>query len=439
MWQVIIVVAVAVRCCCCNRRRGRRTQDKAANTITATTSSVITSPESKTISPQLPPRPVQMLPLATIKTNGHAAEVMAGREQSSQQQYGVHSSSSLNTTDNGVDQSPDLINDTTAIKWREQQLQQQQAVCLVDGGPYSTSSTSFYGHVIPNSNGNPYYQEAGPLTTISGAVLQQQHYYNPQCQMPYSTSSAYHPASSGTILNPGSYLLPIPSNVPLVDSEGFPIDYGLPRPSRPTRPTQSHVRFADPPSVSVRHYENYVLDGETNQLHHEQCYDDDDREQDILPDRKYPDSYEPLPSSTQHAAPGAMEAGQSEIRYPSERYPREYSMYSGGATQMVEEVTVPSPPAAYGQQQKSKEQFIYPPSVMTNKPHSASSSLETSSDNSTVNGGAPSSPFDVSISNDACSSSSPGFTGCSSSTLQRQPHESPDEGYEDEGIDGTEI
>ncbi len=158
------------------------------------------------------------------------------------------------------------------------------------------------------------YQEAGPLTTISEAVLQQ-HYYNPQqCQMPYSTTSSAYP---------GSYLLPIPSNVPLGDSEGFPIDYGIPRPSRPTRPTQSHVRFADPPSVSVRHYENYVLDGETNQLHQQQhCYDDDDREHDILPDRKYPDSYEPLPSSTQHAAPGAMEAGQSEIRYPSERYPR---------------------------------------------------------------------------------------------------------------------
>lgn len=370
--QVIIVVAVAVRCWCCRPRRGRRTQDKTSNAIATASSNngpdSIKSNGNGAISPQLPPRPTQMLPLAIVKSNGFSAEVLSGNEQ-----YGVPPA-----TDSSLDQSPDLINDTTTIKWKEQ----QQAVCLVDG-PYSP-----YGQVIVP--GNQYYagNTTSPLTTISETVLQPQHYYIQNPQMVY-------PASS--VLNPGSYLLP---SVPLVDAEGFPIDYGLPRPSRPTRPPHSHVRFADPPSVSVRHYENYVLDGETNQL---QPYP----EQDILPDRKYPDCYEPLPSSVPQQQAGTIESGQSEIRYPSERYPREY-----GAT--ADKMILASPP----------KEFVYPP---------ASNSIETTS---SENGG-PSSPFDVSISNDVSSGSSPGFL-CSS-TLQRQPHESPDEGYEDEGIDGTEI
>lgn len=294
-----------------------------------------------------------------------------------------------------LDQSPDLINDTAAIKWKEQEEQQQQAVCLVDGGQYSSN---LYGHVMP-SVGNQYYPAPGPLPTISEAVYhQQQHYYNPQL----SANNVAYPSSAGTgaVLNPAGYL-------PLVDADGFPIDYGLPRPCRPIRPSQPHhtVRFADPPSVSVRHYENYVLDGD-NQL--------------IQPDSKYPDAY----SLSGNGMTDPSLAHQSEYRYPSERYPETSSPYPLPPPSVMFEdhqQVIPSPP----------KEFVYPPAH-----HHPSNSIETSSENSTVTtGGAPSSPLDVS--GDAGSSSA--FLCSSSSAIQRQPHESPDEGYEDEGIDGTEI
>lgn len=269
-----------------------------------------------------------------------------------------------------------------------------------------------------------YYPCATPLSTISETVLQQQqqqHYYPALC-----STNPYSGSNNMAALNPAGYLpMPMPG-LPLVDAEGFPIDYGLPRPSRPTRPTQTHVRFADPPSVSVRHYENYVLDGD-NHLQ--------EATENFLADRKYPESYDPVPTGPSNTG------NHSEIRYPSERYPQDLSQsfpvaYNG--TGNYEEVMTTSP-TSYGQQQQQQQnqqkEYIYPSAGQMIKPNS-STSIE-SSENSTVTlpGGAPSSPLDVSI-NDA-SSSSPGFL-CSS-TLQRQPHESPDEGYEDEGIDGTEI
>ena len=321
-----------------------------------------------------------MLPLAVVKRNGYSAE--------------VHSPM---TDTSALDQSPDLINDTAAIKWKEQQ---QQVLCLVDG-PYS--SGGLYGHVVPN--GSQYYPVTGPLSTISEAVYHQQaQYYNP--------SNNYQSAGAGMMpLNPGSYL-------PLVDAEGFPIDYGLPRPCRPTRPTQPHhhtVRFADPPSVSVRHYENYVLDGD--QL--------------IQPDCKYPDAYS-LPGNATGSGTVDPSSPHSEYRYPSERYPEmSASPYPLPPPSGVFDEMITTPP----------KEFVYPPipQQQQQQQQHSTSSVETSSENSTVpssSSGAPSSPLDVS--GDAGSSSSPAFL-CSSSAIQRQPHESPDEGYEDEGVDGTEI
>nr|CAH0107783.1 unnamed protein product [Daphnia galeata] len=419
--MVIIVVAVAVRCCCC-RRRSHRTRDKTANNITSIggVGDSTKTKASSNISPELPPRPIQMLPsssnLGNKGDNGYTVGIPltggvrvggGGRE---------YPSTALDST---LDQSPDLINDTTATaKWKE-----QNAVCLDDG----QFSPSMYAVGATSSGNGQYYPCSGPqLSTISEAVLQQQqqHFYPAHC-----STNPYNSSSNLAVLNPAGYLVPMPmSGLPLVDAEGFPIDYGLPRPSRPTRPTQTHVRFADPPSVSVRHYENYVVDGD-NHLQEATI-------ENFLPDRKYPDSYDPLPTSPMNGG------NHSEIRYPSERYPQNFSPssfpvgYNG--TGNYEEI-IASPPTAYAghnnQQQQHQQEYMYPPPGQMMKPNS-STSIE-SSENSTVTltGGAPSSPLDVSI-NDA-SSSSPGFL-CSS-TLQRQPHESPDEGYEDEGIDGTEI
>lgn len=421
--MVIIVIAVAVRCCCCRGRHGRRTRDKTANNIPSIGGDSAKNKTSSNLSPELPPRPIQMLPSASTLgkgNNGYAIGVPlasgSGRE---------YHSTALDST---LDQSPDLINDTTTTKWKEQNT--HQAVCLVDG-PYPTAMYASGGSTIGSISGsrldcsvtantNQYYPCTTPLSTISEAVLQQQqqqqHYYATHCSTnPYGTGSG-----NMATLNPAGYLpMPMPG-LPLVDAEGFPIDYGLPRPSRPTRPTHTHVRFADPPSVSVRHYENYVLDGDN---HLQEATDN------FLADRKYPESYDPVPTVP------SSSGNHSEIRYPSERYPQDLSQsfpvgYNG--TGNYEEV-IAAPPNPYGQQQQQQQDYIYPSPGQMIKPNS-STSIE-SSENSTVTGGAPSSPLDVSI-NDA-SSSSPGFL-CSS-TLQRQPHESPDEGYEDEGIDGTEI
>ena len=415
--MVIIVVAVAVRCCCC-RRRSHRTRDKTANNITSIGGDSTKTKANTNLSPELPPRPIQMLPSSSTMgkgNNGYPVGIPLTGGVGGGHEY--HST----TLDSTLDQSPDLINDTTVTKWKEQN---NQAVCLVDG-PYSSAMYASGGpigsgsrldcSVLPNGNVTQYYPCSTPLSTISEAVLQQQqqHFYPAHC-----STNPYTGSTNMAVLNPSSYL-PMPG-LPLVDADGFPIDYGLPRPSRPTRPTQTHVRFDDPPSVSVRHYENYVLDGE-NHLQ--------EATENFLPDRKYPESYDPLPANS---------SAHSEIRYPSERYPQDFSSsypvaYNG--TGNYEEI-VATPTTSYGnQQQQQQQEFMYPAPGQMIKPNS-STSIE-SSENSTVTltGGVPSSPLDVSI-NDA-SSSSPGFL-CSS-TLQRQPHESPDEGYEDEGIDGTEI
>lgn len=424
--MVIIVVAVAVRCCCC-RRRSHRTRDKTANNI-ASIGGVGDSTKTKansSLSPELPPRPIQMLPssssIGNKGDNGYAVGVpLTGGVRAGGGGREYHSTA----LDSTLDQSPDLINDTTTTaKWKEQNA---QAVCLDDG---QFSPSLYAGGATSSGNGQYYPCSVPQLSTISETVLQQQqqHFYPAHC-----STNPYNSSSNLAVLNPAGYLVPMPmSGLPLVDAEGFPIDYGLPRPSRPTRPAQTHVRFADPPSVSVRHYENYVVDGD-NHLQEATI-------ENFLPDRKYPDSYDPLPTSPMNGG------NHSEIRYPSERYPQNFSPssfpvgYNG--TGNYEEI-IASPPSAYAghhnhqqqQQQQHQQDYMYPPPGQMMKPNS-STSIE-SSENSTVTltGGAPSSPLDVSI-NDA-SSSSPGFL-CS--TLQRQPHESPDEGYEDEGIDGTEI
>lgn len=421
--MLIIVAAVAMRCYCCTRRRNHRTRDKTANNLASLTDNAKNKPHSN-LSPNLPPRPVQMLPTSLSAVKGNVAYAAGG--VSDGMGNGLNYGSA--PMDTALDQSPDLINDTTATKWKEPNT---QAVCLVDG-PYSPAmygDGSASGRLDVNPSGQQYYPCSGPLSTISEAVLQQQQqqqqYYASQCPtLAYSTSNM-------AMLNPASYLpmpLPMPG-LPLVDADGFPVDYGLPRPNRAVRGVQSHVRFAEPPSVSVRHYENYVVDSEGNQL---QPAGDND----FLPDRKYPESYDPMRA---HQADGG---NQSEVRYPSERYPQDFAppfpAYESRVA-YVEDVG-PNPTSGHERQQQQQhheqQDFLYPVPGQMIKPNS-STSIE-SSENSTVTltGGAPSSPFDVSI-NDASSGTSPGFM-CSS-TLQRQPHESPDEGYEDEGIDGTEI
>lgn len=424
--MVVIVIAVAVRCCCC-RRRSHRTRDKTANNI-GSIGGVGDSAKTKTnpsLSPELPPRPIQMLPsssnIGNKGDNGYTMGVPlpgGGRVGGAGREY--HSTA----LDSSLDQSPDLINDTTATaKWKEQNA---QAVSLDDGQFSPTLYASSAGSPS-NVNASQYYPCSVPqLSTISEAVLQQhqQHFYPAQC-----STNVYNSSSSLAVLNPAGYLVPMSMpGLPLVDAEGFPIDYGLPRPSRPTRPTQTHVRFADPPSVSVRHYENYVVDGDNLQ---------EATMENFLPDRKYPDSYDPLPSSPLNCS------HHSEIRYPSERYPQNFSPSSFpagyNATGNYEEI-IAAPPSGYAghqnhQHQHQQQEYMYPPPGQMMKPNSSTSIESSENSTLTLTGGAPSSPLDVSI-NDA-SSSSPGFL-CSS-TLQRQPHESPDEGYEDEGIDGTEI
>ena len=429
---VIIVVAVAVRCCCCRRgqRRNRRTRDKTINNIVAASiNDESKDPNTSNLSPQLPPRPAQMLMPTSLA-------VTKQQQQQQQQGNGYTTTAHLeglvlnNDPVTDLDQSPDLINDATSMKWKD--INNPQTVCLVDG-PYAppNAAAAMYS-VDPNQQ----FYRYGPLSTISEAVQQQQHqfYNNPQAMHVYPA----HPYEMA-VMNPppAAFMM---SGLPLVDAEGFPIDYGLPRPSRPTRPNHSHVRFAEPPSVSVRHYENYVLDGDNFLPVEEQTA--------FLADQKYPESSDvmlgasgiQMNGSDGHHHRQHQHQQMEQIRYPSERYPQEYTtpyptsyindnvnfegmMANAGAASM-----------AYSQ---PTSEFSYPTAaesdqMMVKPANSTSASIESES---TVTGGASSSPFDVSINEG--SSSSPGFM--SSAVMQRQPHESPDEGYEDEGVDGTEI
>lgn len=470
---VIIVVAVAVRCCCCRRgqRRNRRTRDKTINNIAASIND--DSPKdpngggssSRNLSPQLPPRPAQML----LPTS------LAVAKQQLQQQHGNGYVTTLNTnhadgqglassvqlmTNSGdpitdLDQSPDLINDTTLInKWKEAN---PQTVCLVDGPYVGGHLNNGGGASLMYSTGdqNQQFYRFGPLSTISEAVQQQQQqfYNNPQAMhAAVAYPSPHHPYEMAVINPPAGFLM---SGLPLVDAEGFPIDYGLPRPSRPTRPNHSHVRFAEPPSVSVRHYENYVLDGDNNFL------PAGEEQTAFLADQKYPESSDVMLGIANGVDPAAAHGRYSQqqmeqIRYPSERYPQEYTTpYPAYINDNFDEMMINSASIAYSSQQASSEdnhhhhhQFTYPTvegsdQMMTSNKAANSTSASIESDQSTVGtggGASSSSPFDVSI-NEGSSSShlQPGFMSSGAAIMQRQPHESPDEGYEDEGVDGTEI
>jgi hypothetical protein len=380
---------------------------------------------------------VQMLPSSlVIKSNGYS-----------------------NSAADSMDQSPDLINDTTTIKWKENG-HSHGTVSLVDG------HYPLYDTVRLHSSHYPLQQQlhaqAG-LNTISQAVLQEQQYYGSPGRdhhaalLGYSTSGPF-PGGDGGVLSPGHYL----------DSDGFPVDYGLPRPMTSSRTLKSgghQVRFADPPS-SIRHYENYVVDSD-GQMHSTSSQDD------FLPDRKYPDTYAHLAVAASNA-PGP----ENEIRYPSERYPQEYGYpaayggelhpypAAGNYQQQQQQQLLPSPPEGYknvtGTGPSSPSRIPFDDNscpafgtAMGLQMASSSSSPSDPSLSMTIGSGSgdasssaavvaasttqlapPLSPLEVSI-----GSTSPSTFPSSSgmSILHRQPHESPDEGYEDEGVDGTEI
>ena len=395
---LIIVVAVAVRCCCCHRH-AHRTHDKGTN---ISSSNKLKDNNSKPIdqTSSASPRHVQMNvvlpPSVVIKGNGYSDRDNSGADS--------------------VDQSPDLINDTTAIKWRDTAVMQG----------FANAPFPIYDTLRMQA---PYFHgQQGPLNTISDTLLQEPH-YNPQNGVIPMRDALIYSATpfpgDSNVINAANYL----------DSDGFPIDYGLPKPAKNFKPASAgggggHVRFAEPPS-SVRHYENYIVDNQGQLQQH-----------DFLPDRKYPDTYgklasaEPLP----------------EVRYPSERYPREYDypVYSGAGAN-YQDIIIPSPPEAYknsaneanfdtafsvhearyvpGEQQQSSDDVNYGASLK--KARLNSSTGDESSGTSTM--AEPLSPLQVAV----ISPTSAAFHA--STMLQRQPHVSPDEGYEDEGIDGTEI
>ena len=484
---VIIVVAVAVRCCCCRRgqRRNRRTRDKTINNIAASINDD-NSPKdpngggggggSRNLSPQLPPRPAQMLLPTSL--------AVAKQQQQLQQQHGNGYVTTLNTNVNhadggggggglamsssvqqmmssgdpitDLDQSPDLINDTTVInKWKEATNlnNPQTAVCLVDGSPYVGGGAPLLMYPSSTGDQNQQFFRFGPLSTISEAVQQQQQqfYNNPQA-MHAAYPSPHHPYEMAVINPPHAGF--IMSGLPLVDAEGFPIDYGLPRPSRPTRPNHSHVRFAEPPSVSVRHYENYILDGDNNFL------PAGEEQTAFLADQKYPESSDAVmlgiangcidAAHGRHSQQQQQQQQQMEpIRYPSERYPQEYTTpYPAYINGNFDEMMAYSSSQPVSDHHHNHHQFTYPTvegtdQMMTASKAANSTSASIESDQSTVGtggGASSSSPFDVSI-NEGSSSShlAPGFMSSGAVMMQRQPHESPDEGYEDEGVDGTEI
>lgn len=397
---VVIVVAIAVRCCCCRRRRiiGHQPRDKTITNNLPTNQDVKDSKskqqQHQTTSPTSL-RPMQMsgmIPASMlINTSCNSSYNMNGGVGVAGGAIGRGEyQPSVSDT---MDQSPDLISDTTTIKWKE-----NTPVCLVDGSNSGYPLYNSQGSLVRldcHNNANPYYSCSGPLSTISETVLHQ-HYYTPLMPAPSGAAGPQstrtsacgppmmpYPAAAGcppemTLLNPATYL----------DSDGFPIDYGLPRPSRPTRPSQSHVRFAEPPS-SIRHYENYGLD-QIQQDH-------------FLADQKYPDAYGQIPSVEM----------ETEIRYHQEdtSYPHFNDCCSPDFQQLIS-----PPPEAYAN--PDQQHVIYSP--RDKRAQASSSGLESCT-------AAALSPLSETAAADG------------SSTLQRQPHESPDEGYEDEGADGTEI
>ena len=339
---VIIVVAVAVRCCCCRPRGPSMANRDDKNTQGNGMDKVIHLQSS-----QLSSQPTQMNGLNGLNglngigaLNGVNGMIPASMLiKTSHNGYGHHVTVPGLSGPRGeyqtpavemIDQSPDLISDTTALKWKESG---GAPLCLVDG----LYPATLYNNGVPAES---YYPCA--VSTISDTIVQQPQYYSPL--VPSSTTSEM------VVLNPANYL----------DPDGFPIDYGLPRPGRPTRPFQSHVRFADPPS-SVRHYENFASSTDTAAAHPDP----------FLADRKYPDDYGHIPS-----------AGEQD-------YPQIF------------------PPEAYA----NADQLAIESATSQ---HLATLATLAALNDSAVPMTAP-------------------------STLQRQPHESPDEGYEDEGADGTEI
>ena len=327
---VIIVVAVAVRCCCC-QQRGRSIATRGDKDIQTNGMDKVTRLESPAMSSQ-PPQlngmngmngmiPASMLMKTSFNGYGHHM-VVAGASVP----RGEYQTPGLET----MDQSPDLISDATSLKWKESG---NTSLCLVDG----LYPATLYSNGVPAES----YYPCG-VSTISDTILQQPQYYSPL------VTSAN--GSEMVVLNPASYL----------DSDGFPVDYGLPRPGRPGRPFQTHVRFADPPS-SIRHYENFASSSDAPVAHPNA----------FLADRKYPDDYGHIPS-----------AGEPE-------YPQIY------------------PPEAYANSDQLDIESATSQHLAT---------LAT-----------------LAALNDSAAPMTP------PSMIQRQPHESPDEGYEDEGADGTEI
>lgn len=329
---VIIVVAVAVRCCCCQRRR-RSIGTRGDKNIQSNGMDKATHLESSELSSQPTQMngfnglngmngmiPASMLMKSSLNGYGHHM-VVPGTSGP----RGEYQNSGIET----MDQSPDLISDTNALKWKESG---NAPLCLVDG----LYPATLYSNGVPAES----YYPCG-VSTISDTIAQQPQYYS--AMVPSTTSEM-------AVLNAANYL----------DPDGFPIDYGLPRPGRPSRPCQSHVRFADPPS-SVRHYENFASSADTLAVHPDA----------FLADRKYPDEYGHIPS-----------AGETD-------YPQIY------------------PPEAYA----NVDQLAI--ESATSQHLATLATLAALTDGAT-----PMTP---------------------PSTMQRQPHESPDEGYEDEGADGTEI
>ena len=392
---VIIVVAVAVRCCCCRRRRRRSvaTRDKAMGNGISLDDGTKSKSSHPTASPQMPPslpsasaasRPVAgmngMIPASMlIKANagGYCGNM------------GEYQNAALDT----MDCSPDLISDATALKWKD-----NSPLCLVDGLDCG------YPTALYNSNGLPvvplesYYPcVATNLSTISQTVLHQQ---QQQQQQPHYYSPLVAPNSEMAVLSAAGYL----------DPDGFPVDYGLPRPSRPTRPCQSHVRFADPPS-SIRHYENFAADAAAATAAAAAGHDGNSQHpvhpDDFLADRKYPDDYGHMPSMG-HAA--------TDLRYDNrDAYPH---LNDFSAFQHI----ISPPPEAYEDPERLSISRYSPADTPASPSgiHSATSQhLATLATLATLG--------------------QPTAASTTAGTLQRLPHESPDEGYEDEGVDGTEI
>ena len=392
---IVIVVAVAVRCCCCGgsgrrRRHGRRTQDKSSNHHAAPAA----AQDSKDGNlgngvdhhhQQHQQQQSSVLPQPHVQINRN--HVMLQQPQQQHQQYQVNGHVAYGMADGvGIDQmSPDLISDA---QWKAA----VQGYPLYDVIRMHTPSGGYNYYQQQQQNPN----QTALVQTISQAVTSQ----DATAHFGYMGAPPATPA--------GHYL----------DADGFPVDYGLPRPLAAAGGRPQVVRFAEPPSTSVRHYENYVVDEFDGRMRPVLQYngndddgDDDGQQQQhhhyLMADSKYPDMcghFEPMT-----APPNGDISNQ--LRYPSERYPVDY--VAGGE-------------GHYGQQQQQHQQLQQQPQNLRGPLHvmpSPPDEYKNHADRALV---APLSPLEVSI-------------AASPPAAARQPHESPDEGYEDEGVDGTEI